>query len=370
MGDHEPADTEERVETERGTEPATERKTGTDADAAVTRRSLMAAAAGAGVASTAGCAGITTPADVAEAASINGNVAYFRGPGQLDPDSAVFLDARGAEQFHREHVYGARRAPVDDLTARTASEAGLVPDADALAATLGSLGLTVDTDVVVYGSTVGSRVSRVVFALEYLDHEGEISVLNGGFEAWNGRVGVGSRSPTPATYEASPREELIVTRDWLADRVGTFNEDGPGLVDVRPPEAYLAARKADELVDANDRHGHLPGAVDVHWVGNVDGRSLAEASTLAGLYFDAAGVDQAGPTVVYGQGNVDPTNTWLVLRALQAEDVRLYDGGFQEWANVPADLRGRCPVETKTTTVVETTGTVGGDDDGGFSCTG
>ena len=37
-----------------------------------------------------------------------------------------------------------------------------------------------------------------------------------------------------------------------------------------------------------------------------------------------------------------------------ASDVRLYDGGFEEWANVPVGLRGRCPVKTKTITVVET----------------
>ncbi|WP_251328458.1 sulfurtransferase [Haloplanus pelagicus] len=340
------------------------------ADGDVTRRSLLAAAAGAGVASTAGCAGISTPADVASAASIRGNVAYFRGPDQLTAESAVFLDARSRERFRREHVYGARRVPVESVTARAERESGLVPDADAIASTLGSVGLTPDRDVVVYGSSVGARVSRVVFALEYLGHEGEITVLNGGYEAWNGRVGVGSRVPVETRYEASPNDDLIVTRDWIADRVGSFNADGPGLIDVRPPEAYLGARNAAKLVDSNARHGHLPGAVDVHWTGNVNGQQLAEPGTLAGLYFESAGVDMDGPTVVYGQGNVNPTNTWLVLRALQAEDVRLYDGGFGEWANVPETLRGRYPVETKTTTVVETTGSVGGDDDGGFSCTG
>ncbi|MFB6194597.1 MAG: sulfurtransferase [Haloplanus sp.] len=344
-------------------------ETGTDGD--VTRRSLLAAAAGAGVASTAGCASIKTPADVARGASIRGNVAYFRGPDQLTADSAVFLDARSRDQFRQEHVYGARRAPVESLTAQVERESGLVPDADALASTLGSVGLTPDRDVVVYGSSVGSRVTRIVFVLEYLGHEGEITVLNGGYEAWNGRVGVGARHPTHTTYEASVNEELIVTRDWIADRIGSFNADGPGLVDVRPPEAYLGARNADELVESNARHGHLPGAVNVHWIGNVNGQQLTEPGTLAGLYFEAAGLDMSGPTVVYGQENVNPTNTWLALRALQAEDVRLYDGGFREWANVPEALRGRCPVETKTTTVVETTGSVGGGDDGGgFSCTG
>jgi thiosulfate/3-mercaptopyruvate sulfurtransferase len=50
--------------------------------------------------------------------------------------------------------------------------------------------------------------------------------------------------------------------------------------------------------------------------------------------------------------------------------VRIYEGGFGEWANVDEDSRGRFPVETKTSTVIETSGSVGGGDGGGFSCTG
>jgi 3-mercaptopyruvate sulfurtransferase SseA len=142
------------------------------------------------------------------------------------------------------------------------------------------------------------------------------------------------------------------------------------LVDVRPPEAYLGARQAAALVASNARHGHLPGAVNVRWIGNIDGRELVEPGTLAELYFSRAGLPQSDPTVVYGQGNVNPTNTWLVLRALGAEDVRLYEGGFGEWANVDAERRGRFPVETKTSTVIETTGSVDAGGDGGFSCTG
>ncbi|MFC6872288.1 sulfurtransferase [Halobellus marinus] len=336
----------------------------------VTRRSLLAAAAGTGVASTAGCAGITTPTDVASAASVEGNVGYFRGASQIDADDAVFLDARSAEQYRNEHVYGARHAPVEKLTARTETDAGRVPDVDAISASLESIGVSRDDDIVVYGSSVGSRVSRVVFALKYLGHGGDVWVLNGGYEAWNGRVGVGRRSRDPTTYEAEPQDDLIVTREWLSEQLGSFNDGGPGLVDVRPPEAYLAARQSDALVASNDRHGHIPGAIDVHWTGNVDGRTMTEPATLAELYFSAAGLDQSGTIVVYGQGNIDPTNTWLMLRALGAADVRLYDGGFGEWANVGESLRGDYPVETKTTTVVETSGSVGGGGDGGFSCTG
>lgn len=339
----------------------------------VTRRALLAAASSATAASTAGCAALTTPADLASGTSLSGNVGYFTGVEWLldNRDDVVLLDARSRDRFHAERIYGARRPPVEALTAQRSTEQGKVPDAEALAEVLGSVGVTARDDVVVYGSSVGSRVTRVVFALEHLGHDGDVRVLNGGFPAWTGRVGTGSRTVDSATYEPSARDELVVTRDWLSERIGSFNtESGPHLVDVRQPEAYLAARGSRALVETNDRHGHLPGAVDVHWVGNVSGTKLTAPSDLASLYFQGAGITTDEPVVVYGQGNVDPTNTWVVLRALGVSHVRLYDGGFREWANVPDRLRGRCPVETKTTAVVETAGEVGGDDDGGFSCTG
>lgn len=341
-----------------------------DASAAITRRTLLAAA-GTGLTATAGCVGIYTPADAASSVAISGNVDYFAGPTQIRVDDAVFLDARSREQFRAERVYGARHVPVDALTAQRETNTGLVPDVDALADVFSESGVSGDEDVVIYGESVGSRVTRVAFALEYLGHSGSIAILNGGYDTWTGRVGTGTRSPPRTDYAPNPPEtELAVTRDWLAERVGTFNGDGPGLVDVRAPEAYLAAKASGELDASNRRHGHLPGAIDVHWVGNVNGRTLTDPATLASLYFDAAGLEQDGTIVVYGQENVNPTNTWLVLRALGATDVRLYDGGFAEWANVSEGDRGRYPVETKTKTVIETDGGIGGSSDGGFSCTG
>ena len=341
-----------------------------------TRRGLLRAAAGATVAgatSTAGCLGVTTPADVAAQSEVSGNVGHVVGPSWLAENraDAVVLDARDAKRFRKERVYRARRVPFDAITARESTPAGAVPDTDAIAAALGEVGVAPDDDVLVYGASVGSRVTRVAFALAAVGHRGAIRVLNGGLAAWNGRLGTGSRDEiAPTDYEPDPASSAWVTREWLADRVGSFNGDGPGLVDVRVPEAYLAAAGSDALNEDHDRHGHLPGAIGVHWVGNVAGRQLTEPGRLVQLYEVEAELDRSGTVVVYGDDNVDPTSTWLTLKAIGFEDVRLYDGGFGEWANVAGD-RGRYPVETATNVVIETEGSVGGDDDGGdFSCTG
>jgi len=341
-------------------------------DASTTRRALLQAAAGAGIASTAGCAGVTTPLDVAESGDVSGSVGYFENATYVaeNREDLTVLDARTRELFRQERVYGARHVPLEAVTATRGTDAGLVPDAAAISDAFAAAGVSPDDHVVVYGGSVGSRVSRLIFALSYVGHRGDLTVLNGGFEAWGGRIGVGDRSPEPAEYEPDPREDLVVTREWLADRVGSFNDGGPGLVDVRAPEAYLGAPGSDELVAANDRHGHLPGAIGVYWFGNVSGGYLGDPARLSRLYGSEAGLARDGTTVVYGQDGVAPTNTWLVLRALGFSDVRVYEGGFGEWANVPSDRRGRYPVETKTSVVVETDGELGGGGGGGFSCTG
>ena len=340
-----------------------------------TRRTLLKAAAGAGAAAStgaAGCVSITTPADVAASSDLGGNIGYFVGPSTLAQrrEEVVALDARSREAYREQRVYGARHVPLEDFTATRDTPAGSVPDTASIAAALGQLGVSPQDDVVVYGSSVGSRVTRTAFALEACGHAGEVMLLNGGFDAWNGRVGTGS-SPTrtPVSHDGTARQDLWVTAEWLTDQIGEFNADGPGLVDVRQPDTYLGATSSETPPTATDRQGHLPGAINVHWLGNVAGRQLPDPGELYTLYTSQAELDTDRPVVVYGGENVDPTSTWLVLRAIGFDDVRLYDGGFSEWANL--DDRGRFPVETATQVVIETDGEVGGGTDGGdFSCTG
>lgn len=341
-------------------------------DRRTTRRALLRAATVASGATLAGCAGVTTPADLASETEISGNVGYFVGATWLERhrSEVCVLDARTSSAFRRERIHGAVLAPVEQLTDTRATPEGTVADPSAYARAFVSLDIAPGDDVVVYGASVGSRVTRVVYALHAIGHRGDLHVLNGGIEAWNGRLATGAWNvPEAATYEPSPRPDAWVTRAWVAERIGSFNEGGPALLDVRPPEAYLGSPGADELDPSHERHGHLPGAINVHWLGNVSGRRLEEPSTLFERYVDQAGVDPSGTVVVYGDGNVDATNTWVVLRALGFEDVRLYEGGFDEWSN--DDDRGAHPVETRTSVVIESEGQVGaGDDSGDFSCTG
>lgn len=334
-----------------------------------TRRSLLAAAGTTAAMGMAGCAQITTPADVARATSPDGNVEYFVGVDWATDraDDLVMLDARQTRFYRNERTYGARRVPLEAITAVRDTDRGLAPDTNAYAETFGELGVTTEDDVLVYGSSVGARVARTVYALQVVGHHGNVYILNGGIDAWTGRIGTGRGGSADAVdYDPDPIDDFWVDREWLADRVGSFNEDGPGLIDVREPDAYVAAAGSSALDESHERHGHLPAAVNVHWFGNIEGGRLAFPGDLWQLYAGEAGLDEDGPVVVYGNENVDATQTLVTLRAIGFTDVRLYEGGFGEWAN--SGEGGRYPVETGTTAVIETEGDVGTSDGSDFTC--
>ena len=335
-----------------------------------TRRSLLKAAAGAGMAgsvATAGCSAITTPADTARATQPAGNVDYFVGAEWLAEhrEEVVVLDARQEALFYQERIHGARRVPLSGITTRDVSSEGLIPAVSEIEATFEALGITTDDDVLVYGDSVGSRVTRTVFALLSCGHRGSVKILNGGFRAWNGRVGTASTgSIEQQDYESRAVDSLWVTKEWIAQRIDEAVEFS--VLDVRVPEAFLAAAGSDALNHDQNRHGHIPGAVNVHWLGNIARGSLTDPGELFSLYSGQAGLQDDQPVVVYGDENVNATQTWVTLRALGFDDVRLYEGGFTEWAN--SEDHGRFPIETATDAVIDVEGETGGSDARDFTC--
>lgn len=335
-----------------------------------TRRSLLAAASTTAV-GLAGCAQITTPADLALRTDPGHHVEYFVGVdwARERRGDLVVLDARQERLFREARIYGARRVPFEGITARRETDEGIEPDTDTIAETVGELGLDEESDVLVYGDSVGARVTRTVFALHAIGHEGEVHILNGGFDAWTGRVGTGTApSPTAITYDATPDSSRWVTREWVADHLEQ-SSDAPeiGIVDVRVPEAYIAATGSPDLDPDHERPGHIPGAVNVHWWGNIDRGSLNDPGELYQLYSRQAELSEDHSIVVYGDDNVEPTQTWATLRAIGFSDVRIYEGGYGDWSNVDGD-RGRYPVETGTQAVIDTDGQVGTGDGGDFTC--
>lgn len=123
------------------------------------------------------------------------------------------------------------------------------------------------------------------------------------------------------------------------------------IVDCLTPELYQG--RGDRHL-WGQRPGHIPGAVNVPYLVNVDpslaevtateraeilaGRSdfkLASAEDLAALY-KGAGVSSDKQVITYcGRGYAAACGT-LALKVLGQSNVRLYDGSWTEWSADPS----------------------------------
>ncbi len=147
--------------------------------------------------------------------------------------------------------------------------------------------------------------------------------------------------------------------DWIAakqDVVAALGRTDTVIIDCLTPELYRGG---------GDRHlwglraGHIPGAVNVPYLANIDaklsavtaaereqllasGRSFTfgSAKDLAALY-ENAGVTSDKHVITYcGRGNAAAC-ALLALKLLGHEKARLYDGSWAEWSadpNLPVEV--------------------------------
>ncbi len=195
-----------------------------------------------------------------------------------------------------------------------------------LAATMARSGIGDDTFVIGYDAEGGHHAARLWLALRRYGHDA-MAVMEGGIQRWlrEGRpVEAGEVTVQPATFTPRSRDGVVATRDEVLAAVRTAH---PWLLDVRRDSEYTGA-------ELRAKHGgHIPGAVNVLWKDALgDDWMLKDPDELEQMYIDA-GFGPETATVTYCQAGVRAAFTHLVLTALGHEDVRTYDGSWEEWGN-------------------------------------
>jgi thiosulfate/3-mercaptopyruvate sulfurtransferase len=192
--------------------------------------------------------------------------------------------------------------------------------------TLGQLGITAETLVVVYDDLGGLNASRLFFTLDYVGHE-KMALLDGGFTEWiaEGR-GLSKEVPRTAraAYVARTQTRRVASARWI---VASLGKPDVRLVDARSPKEFRG-----EDVRAK-RGGHIPGAVSIEWTENLtDEKTFKPADDLAALY-ERAGVTKDKTVVAYCQTMHRGALSYFTLRLLGYPNVRGYDRSWSEWGN-------------------------------------
>ncbi len=205
----------------------------------------------------------------------------------------------------------------------------MLPGPDAFARAMERLGIGDGTHVIGYDAEGGHHAARLWLGLRRYGHD-RMSVMEGGIQKWlrEGRpTEAGAVTPPTARFTPRPREGVIASKEEV---LAAVRSGDPWLLDVRRESEFTGEEKRAA------RGGHIPGAVHLLWRDALeDDWTLRDADEIEELYA-TAGFGPETATITYCQAGVRAAFTHLVLTALGHDDVRTYDGSWEEWGNDPA----------------------------------
>ncbi len=214
----------------------------------------------------------------------------------------------------------------DDLSGPLGAHGGRhpLPEPQRLADTLGVAGIDERSHVVVYDAGDGMMAGRLWWLLRWLGHD-RVQVLDGGLAAWKAAGLALTQAAAPqrtATFVVRLRPDMLISRDELLARLA---DPDLALIDARAAERYRG-----EVEPIDPVAGHIPGAVNLPFVGNLaDGRFL-EPSALAERY---AAVASAGTVVAYCGSGVTAAHDLMALEAAGVRGAKLYAGSWSDWVS-------------------------------------
>ena len=268
------------------------------------------------------------------------------GPGSSEPGrpELAIVDCRfklddtswGERAYLEAHIPGAMYAHLDrDLSGETTGRNGRhpLPDPASLADTFGRLGISEGTQVIAYDQDNAMFASRLWWLVRWLGHDA-VAVLDGGFAHWTAErrpTTSGIEHRAPQVFTGGPRRDAAMIVD--AARVASIaGRPDWRLVDARAPERYRG-----EIEPLDRVAGHIPGASNHFFGGNVDerGRFLATAALLNRLQESFGGVPPDRIVCYCGSG-VTACQNLLALEHVGISGARLYPGSWSEWCADPS----------------------------------
>lgn len=239
----------------------------------------------------------------------------------------------GREAWRAGHIPGAvfldlereLSAPVTAMTGRHP-----LPPIEAFAATLARIGVTERTQVACYDGGSGAFAARLWWMLRFVGHP-MVAVVDGGFAAWveEGRaVSTAASARARSRFVARPRPEMQVD----AAEVAAALARGERLVDARASERFAGTVEPIDAVA-----GHVPGALNLPYLGNLDGRGrFLPPAALAGRWRDATGGAAGCDAICMCGSGVTACQQLLALEIAGITGARLYAGSWSEWIRDPA----------------------------------
>lgn len=240
----------------------------------------------------------------------------------------------GREEYLRGHVPAAVFIDLNDALAAPFGQGPgrhPLPTAPVFAEAASRAGIGTETFVIAYDDSGGASAARLWWLLRYFGHD-SVALLDGGIVRWiaEGRpLETGTPSVPRAEFSPRPRTGRVVDQET----VNALRNDPHALImDVRAAERYRG-----EIEPIDPRAGHIPGAKNAPYPGNLrstdDPRFLAPEQLRA--RFEGLGAGTAERIVSYCGSGINACQNVFALYLAGFEDTLLYEGSWSDWCRNP-----------------------------------
>ncbi|MBX2836520.1 MAG: sulfurtransferase [Gammaproteobacteria bacterium] len=253
----------------------------------------------------------------------------------------------GATKYAQAHIPGAHYAHLDDdlSGAIVAGSTGRhpLPAPEDFATFLAQAGVTPNSQIIAYDDKVGAVAARLWWMCHWLGHR-KAAVLNGGFHSWaSAELDVSSELPLKQNHP--PPLPLGASELHTIEHAELQRAHGQGADPAQSDYLLIDAREGTRyngIEEPIDRiPGHLPGALNRHFINNVDSAGMFLSPDVLKTAYESL-IDGSDKTVVHYCGSgVTAAHNILAMTHAGLNPGLLYPGSFSQWSSQDAEL---CPV--------------------------
>ena len=236
--------------------------------------------------------------------------------------NVLIVDTRSFGEYSKGHIPGAVNLDLFAFHWFDTTSDGIESFNKQTQKLLSFIGVSSEKKVIFYDDVSGMLAARGVWMLLYFSHQ-NVLMLDGGIKKWqkeNLPIETTSNHFQPSTFSGKINPNLISGFEYIRD-----NLDRLTIIDARSQGEY-----SGETVRAA-KIGHIPSSINIDWNLNLynDG-TFKNTSDLSKLY----DIPKNAEIVTYCQGAYRAANSFLALKRLGFENVRVYLGSWGEWGNL------------------------------------
>jgi thiosulfate/3-mercaptopyruvate sulfurtransferase len=247
---------------------------------------------------------LLTKVDDANLRLFDTTILFFRS--QADPTAY--------EQYLAGHLPGAAFLDHEALSDPDSDYGYTIPPEAKLFAQIGALGISTESEVVLYAAGLLPCATRAWWILRYAGHD-NVRVLNGGLAAWQqagGRLEPGPRSYPPAVFSGRLRPQMLASKEEV---LAAMQNAAVRTVNTLPHQSY------DET--------HIVGSTCLPAFDLMEAMEsfLPDEALAARLKEEAA----HKRIITYCGGGIAATVNAVAHLMAGNENVAVYDGSLSEW---------------------------------------